>query len=221
MDERHNVSDAASRAEPAKSIGHDSSTTRAAGLPALLVVIAAQRTPVLVALDGRSGTGKTTLARAIATSLGATIVETDDFFAGGGESDWASRTPAERASACMDWRRLRTQALEPLLAGRSARWQPFDFAAGTGSATRAVECPAAPVILLDGAYSSRPELADLIGVSVLLELPDAIRRSRLRNREGAAFMTRWHATWDAAEDCYFTHIRPPRTFDIVIGRRAH
>lgn len=199
-------------------MGYDSRTTRAAEL---LAVIAARRAPVLVALDGRSGTGKTTLAREIANSLVAAIVESDDFFSGGTESDWASRTPEERASACIDWRRLRTEALEPLLAGRSAHWHPFDFAAGTGSALKTVECQAAPVILLDGAYSARPELADIIGISVLLELPDAIRRTRLVCREGAAFMTGWHATWDAAEDYYFTHIRPPQTFDIVIAQRAH
>jgi hypothetical protein len=29
-----------------------------------------------------------------------------------------------------DWQRLRAQALEPLLASQSARWRPFDFAAG-------------------------------------------------------------------------------------------
>jgi uridine kinase len=195
-------------------------TVADADLETLLAVIAARRAPVLVALDGRSGAGKTTLARAIAISLGAAIVESDDFFAGGTESEWAARTPAERASACIDWRRLRTEALEPLRAGRSARWQPFDFVAGTRAAAKSVECTAAPVILLDGAYSARPELADLIGVSVLLELPGAIRRGRLLDREGAAFMARWHATWDAAEDYYFTHIRPPQTFDIVIGRRA-
>jgi uridine kinase len=220
VDERCNVDDAASRTGQAESMGYDSMTTRAAELGALLAVIAARRAPVLVALDGRSGTGKTTLARAIASSFDATIVASDDFFAGGTGGDWASRTPAQRASACIDWRRLRTQALEPLLAGRSACWHLFDFVAGIRTATNAVECPAAPIILLDGAYSARPELSDLIGLSVLLELPDAIRRARLVNREGAAFMTGWHATWDAAEDYYFTHLRPPQAFDIVIGQRT-
>ena len=163
-------------------------TTRSAELRALLEAIAGRRAPVLVALDGRSGTGKTTLADSIVTSLDAAIVQSDDFFAGGDESHWAALTPAERANACIDWRRLRTQALEPLLAGRSGRWHTFDFASGGGSATMTIDCKPATVILLDGAYSSRPELADLIGLSVLLQLPDAIRRNRLRKREGTAYM---------------------------------
>jgi uridine kinase len=192
-------------------------TTRSAELRVLLEAIAGRRAPVLVALDGRSGTGKTTLAHSIATSLDAAIVQSDDFFAGAGECHWAALTPAERANACIDWRRLRTQALEPLLAGRSGRWHPFDFASGGGSATMTIDCKPATVILLDGAYSSRPEFADLIGLSVLLQLPDAIRRNRLLKREGTAYMTRWHETWDAAEDYYFTHVRPPQAFDIVIS----
>jgi hypothetical protein len=108
----------------------------------------------------------------------------------------------ESAGTCEGERRIRA-GLEPatprITTGRSSR-------------------QASPVILLDGAYSTRPELADLIDVSVLLELPDPVRRTRLLTREGTAFMTRWHATWDHAEDHYVTHIRPPRTFDIVIGQ---
>ena len=40
-------------------------------------------TPVVVALDGRSGVGKSTLATAIADRLGAVVIEGDDFYAGG------------------------------------------------------------------------------------------------------------------------------------------
>jgi uridine kinase len=61
---------------------------------------------------------------------------------------------------------------------------------------------------LDGAYSGRPELADLIDVSVLLQLPDPIRRQRLKEREGELFV----------EEYYFTHIKPPETFDFIIKR---
>jgi para-aminobenzoate synthetase len=70
--------------------------------------------------------------------------------------------------------------------------------------------------MLDGAYSSRPELADVIDLSVLIECPDAARRLRLVEREGEAFMQRWHALWDVAEDYYFRHVRPAEAFDLRV-----
>lgn len=74
--------------------------------------------PLLVAFDGRSGSGKSTLARQVAALVESAAIEGDDFYAGGSDADWAARTPEDRAERCIDWRRLRRQAPEPLLAGR-------------------------------------------------------------------------------------------------------
>src|SRR5712692_8004909 len=91
-----------------------------------------QRSPrILVALDGPSGSGKSTLARIVAEELNATVVASDDFFAAEiTDAEWDMRSPRDRAAGALDWRRLRCEALEPLLAGRSAQWQAIDFAAG-------------------------------------------------------------------------------------------
>src|SRR5436190_16558401 len=83
--------------------------------------------PLLVAIDGRSGSGKSTLAAALAGRMDAVVVPGDDFYRGGSDAEWLARPPAIRARDCIDWRRLRAAALEPLLAGRPAAWHPFDF----------------------------------------------------------------------------------------------
>jgi uridine kinase len=172
--------------------------------------------PVLVALDGRSGVGKTRFAGALASRHGGAAILADDFFAGGAAHAWSSLSPAERASTVIDWRRLRAQVLEPLLAGRTARWRTFGWERGSGLSERVIVQPAVPVIVLDGAYSTRPELCDLVNVSVLLTLKDAVRRERLIAREGLEYMREWHALFDDAEEHYFNHVRPAASFDIII-----
>lgn len=181
---------------------------------------------MLVAIDGGSGSGKSTLAAAVAAELDAVVVPSDDFFAAGiTDAEWDALGPGERAAAAIDWRRLRKDALEPLLTGSIASWHPFDFAAGTradGSypmAAEAVTREPAPVILLEGAYSSRPELADLIDLAVLVDVPVDERHGRLLSREEKVFREAWHARWDGAEDHYFTHVRPPSSFDLVVTNR--
>lgn len=170
--------------------------------------------PVLVALDGRSGVGKSTLAARLAERFDAAVVNGDDFFAGGSDEEWARRTPAERADRCIDWRRLRREALEPLLAGRAAVWRPFY---ATGSDAALVTVAPKPLIVLDGVYSGRPELADLVNFAVLVTMADdAERRRRLIAREGETFMAGWHTIWDAAEDHYFSTIAPPARFDLIV-----
>jgi para-aminobenzoate synthetase len=180
------------------------------------------KTPFLVVLDGGSGAGKSSVAEPIARALNAVLIQSDDFYAAHiSNAEWEGRSPAQRAADVLDWRRLRAEALEPLLARKTAKWHPFDFASKRPDGTypmRAdfVERQPADVIILDGAYTSRCELADLINLSVLIDVPVRIRHERLAARENSRFLAAWHARWDAAEAYYFTQLRPKSSFDLVV-----
>ena len=195
---------------------------------AAAVVIAAIRAraaerpgPLLVAIDGRSGAGKTALAAAVAGALDSVVVPTDDFYAADlGDADWDARSAAQRAADVIHSRRLRS-VLESLLSGRSATWQPFDFTARRPDGTFAMsETPAARdpagVIILEGAYATHPDLLDLIDLTVLVEITPDERSRRLVDRDGGAYATEWLARWARAEDFYFTMLRPPSAFDLIV-----
>lgn len=177
------------------------------------------RNPLLVALDGRSGIGKSTIARAIARRVEGVIVVGDDFYSGGTDDAWSGLSAEEKVERVIDWQRMRAQVLEPLLAKQPASWHPLDFEpeiGWIGWKDETVTLEPAPVILLDGVYSARPELSYLVDLTVLVEADNKGRRQRLVIREGQIFMDRWHALWDAAEDYYFTQICPQSSFDFVI-----
>ena len=186
-------------------------------------ILGGSKLPFLVALDGGSGAGKSTLALLIAQELNAALIQGDDFYAAHiSDAEWDTRTPQQKADEGIDWRRLRAEALEPLLAGKTARWHPFDFEKlrpdGTYPlSTDFVERPPAEVIVLDGAYSARPELADLIDLAVLVDVPVGVRHARLAERDPSDFSEAWHARWDVAEAYYFTHVRPKSAFDLVVS----
>ena len=183
-----------------------------------------RRRPILLALDGGSGAGKSTLAALLNREIDAVVVPMDDFFAAHvPDSEWDARSIAERAKDVFDWQRLRVDALEPLLAGKSASWHPFDFDAGLcldgtyAMSEQSVERQAAPVIILDGAYSGSPEIADLVDFTVLVDLPVAERHQRLAEREDTQFLRRWHEVWDDVEEYYFTVVRPKSSFDLIVS----
>ena len=179
--------------------------------------------PVLVAIDGASGSGKSTFALWLADEFEAALVQSDDFFAAGiSNAEWDARTPEERAADAIDWQRVRVEALEPLLAGKPAKWHAFDFAAGVrpdgtyAMRSDSVEREPARVIVLEGAYSTGGALTDLIDLSVLVDAPSEVRHDRVQAREEQEFLVAWHARWDPAEEMYFTHIRPRSSFDLVV-----
>ena len=174
--------------------------------------------PLVIAVDGRSGTGKSTLSAWMAGQVGATLIDQDDFYAGGTRETWQRLTAQEKADRVIDWRRVRAEVLQPLRVGMPASWQPFDWETMDGLAAESITAQPSRMVILDGAYSSRPDLADVIDLSILVTLPDAVRRARLRRREGEEVVSVWHAIWDEAEEYYFSVVRPPEAFDVVINR---
>jgi uridine kinase len=174
-------------------------------------------TPLIVALDGRSGVGKSTWASMIAEEFSGVVIPGDDFFSGGADCAWDAKSTKEKVADCIDWKRVRKEVLEPLLSGRAATWHPFDFAAGIGLSSKIEKRDTAPLIILDGAYSCRPELADLVDLAVLIEMTDdKLRRKRLLLREGHDFMESWHKRWDSAEEYYFTQVVNRSRFDLIV-----
>ncbi len=178
--------------------------------------LSGRNTPLLIAIDGRSCTGKSSVAQTLANKFNASHIIGDDFYCGRTDNEWTSCSSEEKAALCIDWRRLRAEALMPLLSGKTAHYHPYDFKTGAKFAPHTVTLQPSKIIILDGAYSARPELSDLIEFKILVESAEDIRRCRLLQREGKAFMENWHSIWDVSEDHYFTKISPPDTFDIVV-----
>ena len=172
----------------------------------------AAKHPFLMALDGRSGVGKSTFARALSEQLEAGLITTDDFYAGG--IGIREESPQDLAEACINRTRLST-VLSALKANQPAAYAPFDWAAFNGTlADEKTHVQPHPILVLEGVYANHPDLHPLIDFSVLLWVPEADRLRRLTAREGA--ITDWERQWHRAEDWYFAHLARPETFDAVI-----
>jgi uridine kinase len=178
----------------------------------------AKVSPLLVALDGGSGAGKTRLATRLAEQIGASVVNTDDFWAGGDDEVWEARTVQERVELVIDWRRLRSEAVVPLLAQKTAQYLKADFVRNLGVSDEIVTIHPAEVIIIEGIYSCRPELADLVSLSVLVDVPLKTRHRGRIAREGT-HDSAWHHLWDEPEEYYFSVVMPRSAFDMVINGR--
>lgn len=69
------------------------------------------------------------------------------------------------------------------------------------------------VIALEGVYTGRPQLRDLVDLAVLVETAAEERRRRLTARGHGN--DAWWPRWGAAEDHYYTAICPRDSFDLV------
>ncbi|WP_282945379.1 uridine kinase family protein [Cellulomonas endometrii] len=147
----------------------------------------------VVAIDGPAGSGKTTLAAAVAAGCAAAgasaqVVHMDDLYAGwtGLDGDL--------------WPRLSAQVLEPLRRGRPGRFQRYDWEAGRFADW--VDVPAPDVLVLEGCGSGRRDGAPDLGVLVWVEAEPATRLERGLARDGAGARPHWER-WMRDEAAHF------------------
>ena len=182
--------------------------------PLLALINKRQTKPLLlVAIDGHSASGKSTLANTLAALLPhVTIVHTDDFYRPTAEVERFALTAEAGYQRYYDWERLAAQVLKPLSAGRQSCYHRYDWS--TNQLGAWVTLPTTGIMLVEGCYAARPELKAYYDLIVLVETSAAQRLQRQQARADAT--PAWLARWDAAERFYLSHAQPQLYADLVI-----
>ena len=154
----------------------------------------------VVAIDGRSGAGKTSLAASLRAELGAPVVALEDLYGG-----WDG---LERGVDL-----LVSKVLEPLSAGRAARVPRYDWGAAAWGSPWALEPPG--VLIVEGAGAGARRAAAYESVLVWIEGPASVRKRRALDRDGETFAPHWDM-WAAQEDAMLARERTPERADIVV-----
>lgn len=147
----------------------------------------------LVCIDGRAGSGKTTLASALAPAarsrgLATRLLHTDDVLEGWG----GLRSLAPR---------LRDHLVGPLASGHVARIPRWDWHASAFTSSYVVE-PAASgsldLLVLEGVGSANAQVRSRCATAVWVEAPEAVRMARGLARDGEAMRDYWEQ-WQVDE----------------------
>jgi uridine kinase len=152
----------------------------------------------IIAIDGPGGSGKSTLAAWVAPRLDATVIHTDDFAAWDDPLDW--------------WPRLLMLALQPLGAGRPARYEPTRWG---GDERQPIVVEPSGTVIVEGVTASRAAFRPYLAYSIWVETPRELRLRRGLERDGEAARGAW-TKWMEAEDRYIESERPAERADLVI-----
>ena len=170
--------------------------------------------PFVVAIDGPGGSGKSTLARELAAAYDglAAVVEGDDFYADLDDDYRAGLDAKDGYREYFDWQRLRDQVFVPARQGRPIKYQRYDW--GNARMGDWLTVPGVELLLVEGVYSSRPELreyADLV-LWVTTSEEERVRRQFERSQNQGVWIKRWMA----AESYYLDNIHQPGSAEVVV-----
>jgi uridine kinase len=138
--------------------------------------------PIVVAIDGRSGSGKTTFATRLSSALNATVVHTDDVAWHHSFFDW--------------WSLMLEHILEPFQNGHSVDWTPESWK--QRQRIGSIVVPNSKILIVEGVSGSRRELSDWIDVPIWIETSLEIAEQRGLLRDGEAERDFWFE-WQAQE----------------------
>jgi len=154
----------------------------------------------VVAIDGRSGAGKTSLAARLRSELGAPVVTLEELYGG-----WDG---LERGIDL-----LVSEVLEPLSAGRAARVPRYDWVTDAWGTPWVLEPP--EVLIVEGVGAGARRTAVYESVVAWMEVPASVRKKRALDRDGETFAPYWDM-WAAQEDAMLARERTPERADLVI-----
>lgn len=164
----------------------DRALTRAARWVCAAVADSGTPAPVVL-IDGRSGSGKSTVAAVVARTwpgpVDAQVLALDSLYPG-----WDGLAAATEM--------LRADILQPRAAGRAGVWHRWDWARDRAAEAHRID-PAMPLIV-EGAGAISPGTAPYAPIRVWLESPPLSRRTRALARDGDAYRPYWER-WAAQE----------------------
>lgn len=162
---------------------------------------------VVIAIDGQSGAGKTTLAGLLADRYNARVFHADDYYPRPGQR--------KRAGVNLDMERFTEEVILPLRENRDAYVRRFDCK--TGKLLPPRPAPYAPVSIVEGSYCLYPGFGPYYDLAIFLQAEPAAQRARLQARYDAARLQRAMEEWVPNENAYFRAYNIPEKCDFVLS----
>ena len=160
----------------------------------------AQKDMVIVAIDGKCTSGKTTSASKLAEIYDCNVFHMDDFFLRPEQ-----RTPERFAEAGgnVDYERFLEEVLLPLKSRKAFSYRPFDCSTFTLAAP--VTVTPKKLNIIEGTYSHHPYFGNPYDLKILLTVDEETQRRRILERP-AFLHKRFFEEWIPMENRYFASL---------------
>lgn len=155
----------------------------------------------VVAIEGRSGAGKTVLAEALAAATDWPVFHMEDVYPG-----WSG------LAAAAD--RLALWVIMPLLNGADPRWRRYDWARGRSAGWHST--PVVDGLIVEGCGCGAAAIRPYLSTLVWVETPDEVRHRRLDLREDAAAYAPHREDWARQEEAFYSVHTPWEYADVVV-----
>ncbi|MBW4061040.1 hypothetical protein HJC99_00500 [Candidatus Saccharibacteria bacterium] len=167
--------------------------------------------PVLIAIEGFGGSGKSTFAGQLTEALGdAAVIGIDDFIVKEKMDE-----PAWEGS--FDLMRLKDEVLIPASRGQTIRYHKLLWA--TNNLSEAINVPFASYLIVEGISSYHPDIADYYDYKIWIGTPIEVAKARGQARDaGNENESKWDV-WAQSDLDYQHKYHPEQAADFTVENK--
>lgn len=166
----------------------------------------------IISIDGPCGSGKTTLATELNEKYSYNVVHMDDFYLPFQKRDknWMNIVAGH-----MDFKRLIETVLLPYKNRQKTNYVSYDC--HSDKYLKSIPIDLDKIIMLEGSYSSHPELSDYIDVKIFMDIDSKEQISRLTKRNPKT-VDKFISMWIPFENRYFEESSIRKESDKVLNK---
>lgn len=171
---------------------------------------------VVVAVEGGSASGKTTLAMELQQRFQCNVFHMDDFFL---RPEQRTKERLAEAGGNVDRERFYEEIVIPLNKGENIEYRRFDCS--TFTLLPAVNVEPEKLVVIEGAYSTHPELGNYYDLSVFLDIEPDLQKERILKRNGGEKAKRFFREWIPMEENYIKTFHVRERCDLILSVKKH
>ncbi|MBQ8541527.1 MAG: uridine kinase [Clostridia bacterium] len=152
----------------------------------------------IVAIDGRCGSGKTSLAEKLTEYFDCNVFHMDDFFL---QKHQRNEPRFNETGGNVDYERFYGDVLLPLVNNEAFSYRPFDCQRMDFAESISIQKKS--VAIAEGSYSCHPCLFGSYDLHIFLDIDKKTQLKRLIEREGEEKIKQFEEKWIPLEERYF------------------
>lgn len=166
---------------------------------------------LLIAIDGRCTSGKTTLAAYLKEVLGCNVIPMDHFFL---QPHMRTKERLSQPGGNVDYERFLTEVLLPLTKGEPFSYRPYNCQ--FQQLDNAISVNPSPITIVEGSYSCHPQLRAYYDYCFFLTTSYENQLERIAARNGSQSLTAFKERWIPLEELYFEKMDIANQCDICL-----
>ena len=167
---------------------------------------------IIVGIDGRCGSGKTTLAIRLGKEFNASVISMDDFFL---PLNLRTKNRLQKVGGNIHYERFISEVIRGLESKNKFSYRKFDCSLMDYSCSYTIT--PSNITIIEGSYSLHPKFEAIYDYKIFCTVSKDIQIERILKRNGTNQLEVFQAKWIPMEEKYFEAFNIESNCDVVIS----